>query len=118
MPVCELVTYLRKYHLPKDPLNPLARHSIRVAFGHAPSNQSSDQCIVTLVRLYKDYKGVTELQLLHELMRQSGRTVPLAYPSEDRPDFIILPNGEMLWEAPKPEVLCAKCGEGVVDDPE
>lgn len=98
-----LVLYLLKHHLRRDPLSPLVRHSIRVAYGHAPSNQSSDQCIVTLVRLFRENDGVTELQLLHELLRRSGRTAPLAYPSEDDPEFIIMPDGKVIWEAPKPD---------------
>jgi hypothetical protein len=79
---------------------------------------SSDQCLVSHFRFVRENRGVTEHQLLLELMRQSERAVPLAYPSEDEPEFIIQPDGQMLWEAPKPKSACPKC-EGEADaDPE
>lgn len=99
-PARDLVAYIIKHHMREKQFSPMVRHSLRVAFGRMPTSQPVDRCIVTLLRLGREAYGVTEREFLLELMRQCGRVAPVSYPDDDNPEYQILPDGTITWEAP------------------
>ncbi|MCR4256717.1 MAG: hypothetical protein NUW08_03360, partial [Candidatus Uhrbacteria bacterium] len=93
---------LRERSLIDRRIPPIVRHSLHVAFGANATSQPVDRTLVLMFRYGREVEGIKEMEFLLLLIELCGRVVPLAYPDEDWPDFIITHDGLILWEAAKP----------------
>jgi hypothetical protein len=95
-----IAEYVLKHHA--KGISPTVRHALRVAYGAMPGAHPIDHAVATLFRYGREVENIDLMVQLVALMDAANRQVPLCFPDEDKPDFIVTPQGEMIWEAPKP----------------
>ncbi len=95
----KIIAHLLRHRLFNPRIPPIVRHSLHTAYGHMPGAQPVDQTLVAMFRYGHEEEKIEEIEFLLMLMEQCGRIAPIAYPDEERPDFIILPDGRKIWEA-------------------